>query len=82
MTDLIVDSSPLSRGETLSDQATELLRANIMSAVWPVGAVLPSEASLAQEMQVSRTVVREAVSRLKAGGATDQSARSGCDGRE
>lgn len=45
-----------------------MLRHNVVSGAWPVGSMLPSETTLAQDLDVSRTVVREAVSRLKAEG--------------
>ena len=58
----------LAREATLSDQATEVLRHNIVNGIWAVGTMLPSETSLAGNLDVSRTVIREAVSRLKAEG--------------
>lgn len=58
----------LLREATLSDQATEVLRHNIVNGIWAVGTMLPSETSLAGNLDVSRTVIREAVSRLKAEG--------------
>jgi len=61
-------SSSLSQGATLSDQATEVLRYKIVNGIWGVGTMLPSETNLADDLDVSRTVVREAVSRLKAEG--------------
>lgn len=68
MTDLFQASAPLAQGATLGDQVTEVLRHNVVSGAWPVGSMLPSETTLAQDLDVSRTVVREAVSRLKAEG--------------
>lgn len=61
-------SAPLIDGATLSDQVTEVLRHNVVNGVWSVGDVLPSESALANDFDVSRTVIREAVSRLKAEG--------------
>lgn len=58
----------LLRGDTLSNQVTEALRHSIMSGELEIGGTLPAEAVLARELDVSRTVVREAVSRLKAEG--------------
>lgn len=55
-------------GATLSDQVTEVLRHNVVNGVWGVGDLLPSETALASDFDVSRTVIREAVSRLKAEG--------------
>lgn len=60
--------APLIDGATLSDQVTEVLRHNVVNGVWSVGDVLPSESALANDFDVSRTVIREAVSRLKAEG--------------
>jgi GntR family transcriptional repressor for pyruvate dehydrogenase complex len=68
MSDLFLTSAPLARGATLGDQVTEVLRSNVVNGDWPVGSMLPSETTLAQDLNVSRTVVREAVSRLKAEG--------------
>lgn len=68
MSDLIDGFTPLARGATLGEQVTEALRVNITDGSWPVGSMVPSESRLAQSLQVSRTVVREAVSRLKAEG--------------
>lgn len=45
-----------------------MLRHNVVNGVWNVGDVLPSETTLASDFDVSRTVIREAVSRLKAEG--------------
>lgn len=68
MSDLFQASAPLARGATLGDQATNVLRRNVVNGEWPIGSMLPSETTLAQDLNVSRTVVREAVSRLKAEG--------------
>lgn len=53
---------------TRTDQLTEALRARISRGIFPIGAKLPSEQALALKFQVSRTVVREAVTRLKTEG--------------
>jgi GntR family transcriptional regulator, transcriptional repressor for pyruvate dehydrogenase complex len=68
MSDLLQASVPLVQGTTLSDQVTDILRYNVINGVWAVGATLPSESALADHLDVSRTVIREAVSRLKAEG--------------
>lgn len=68
MSEVFQASVPLVQGTTLSDQVTEVLRYNIVSGIWDVGAMLPSESALADNLDVSRTVIREAVSRLKAEG--------------
>lgn len=49
----------------LSDQVAEALSAEIHAGRPAVGEKLPTEAALAEQFAVSRTVVREAVSRLK-----------------
>ena len=53
---------------TLSDQVAQALLARIESGQLKPGEKLPPEAVLAPEFGVSRTVVREAISRLKHGG--------------
>ena len=52
-------------GQRLSDQVAQQLRAQIKAARLGPGVKLPTEAQLALQFGVSRTVVREAVSRLK-----------------
>jgi GntR family transcriptional repressor for pyruvate dehydrogenase complex len=61
-------NTALARPPSLSDQVTEALRERVVSGQLRVGDLLPSEASIARENGVSRTVVREAISRLKAQG--------------
>ncbi len=62
MTTLFTAVTP---GLRLSDQVAQQLRAQIKAARLAPGAKLPTEAELATQFGVSRTVVREAVSRLK-----------------
>ena len=52
----------------LSDQLASQLRAQVDAGHWPPGARLPTEQTLAEQYGVSRTVVREAVSRLRSMG--------------
>lgn len=52
-------------GQRLSDQVAQQLRAEIKANRLAPGAKLPTESELAAQFGVSRTVVREAVSRLK-----------------
>ncbi len=52
----------------LTDQLAELLREYVRDGTWTRGSKLPSEAALSESLGVSRTVVREAVSRLKSEG--------------
>ncbi len=58
----------LQRRETLTSQLVTALRGRIESGEFPPGAKLPSEQELIESFGVSRTVVREAISNLKAGG--------------
>jgi DNA-binding transcriptional MocR family regulator len=53
---------------TLADRVTEVLLGKIRNGEFAAGDRLPSEAALALRFSVSRTVIREAVSRLKAEG--------------
>ena len=52
------------RRHLLTDQAADLLRARIASGEWEVGAKLPGETTLAAELGVGRSTVREAVRML------------------
>ena len=62
---------------TLSDQVAQALLKEIESGQLPPGAKLPPEATLAPKFGVSRTVVREAISRLKHDGLLDGRQGSG-----
>jgi GntR family transcriptional regulator, transcriptional repressor for pyruvate dehydrogenase complex len=62
---------------TLSDQVTEALRGRIESGQVKPGEKLPPEVALAPEFGVSRTVVREAISRLKHEGLLESRQGSG-----
>lgn len=61
-------STKLPPTKRLSDKLAELLRQHIESGEWAPGDKLPTEQQLTEQFQVSRTVVREAVSRLKSMG--------------
>ena len=69
--------SPVSSGARLSDQVAEQLSAEIKQGRLVPGDKLPTEARLVQQFAVSRTVVREAVSRLKSLGLVDSRQGSG-----
>ncbi len=64
-------------GANLSDQVADVLSAEIRSGRLRPGDRLPTEASLGVQFDVSRTVVREAVSRLKSLGLVDSRQGSG-----
>lgn len=59
------DNSTLCRTRRYPDQLAALLSRQIASGALPPGTRLPSEAALAARFQVSRSVVREALSQLK-----------------
>src|ERR1700761_123908 len=56
---------------TLADRVAEALMTKISGGELPAGAQLPSEQAMAVGFGVSRTVIREAVSRLKSEGLID-----------
>ncbi len=68
---------PVSSGARLSNQVAEQLEAEIRRGALVPGDKLPTEARLAEQFHVSRTVVREAVSRLKSIGLVDSRQGSG-----
>lgn len=68
---------PVSSGARLSDQVAQQLVTGIKAGQFPAGGKLPTEARLAEQFAVSRTVVREAVSRLKSLGLVDSRQGSG-----
>jgi GntR family transcriptional repressor for pyruvate dehydrogenase complex len=69
--------TPVSSGARLSDQVAEQLATEIKQGRLQPGDKLPTEARLVEQFQVSRTVVREAVSRLKSLGLVDSRQGSG-----
>lgn len=64
-------------GAYLSDQVADVLIAEIRAGRLAVGNKLPTEAALVVQFSVSRTVIREAVSRLKSLGLVDSRQGSG-----
>ncbi|WP_297840927.1 FadR/GntR family transcriptional regulator [Pseudomonas sp.] len=68
---------------TLADQVTTALKAHIASGEALPGTRLPTEPVLAERFGVSRTVIREAISRLKSAGLVEVRQGSGtvvCEG--
>ena len=61
----------------LADQVASTLETEIRAGRIQASEKLPTEAALAQQFQVSRTVVREAISRLKSLGLVDSRQGSG-----
>lgn len=69
--------TPVTSGARLSDQVAKQLAAEIQQGRLMPGEKLPTEARLVEQFEVSRTVVREAVSRLKSLGLVDSRQGSG-----
>jgi GntR family transcriptional regulator, transcriptional repressor for pyruvate dehydrogenase complex len=69
--------APVRAGERLSDQVARHLLRMVASEAQAPGDKLPSEARLAERFGVSRTVVREAMSRLKSQGLVQARQGSG-----
>ena len=67
----------VSPGAHLSDQVAEALTAEVRTGRLAPGDKLPTEAALVEQFAVSRTVVREAVSRLKSLGLVESRQGSG-----
>jgi GntR family transcriptional repressor for pyruvate dehydrogenase complex len=62
---------------TLSDRLTDMLADEIRRGAYPVNSRLPTERFMTQQYGVSRTVVREVISRLKSAGLVDTRQGSG-----
>ena len=68
-------NTPLAEAPSLTEQMVAQLGARIASGAIAAGAKLPSESELVAEFGVSRTVVREAISQLRARGMVAATAR-------
>lgn len=77
-----VTFSTIKPGLRLADQVASALEQEIRAGHLAEGAKLPTEAALVQQFGVSRTVVREAVSRLKSRGLIDARQGSGMYARK
>ena len=66
-----------SRKTGLVDQATVSLREFILSKGYKPGDVLPGEIELAEQLNVSRTIIRESLSRFRMFGIVDARRRRG-----
>ncbi|HJV87463.1 MAG TPA: FadR/GntR family transcriptional regulator [Noviherbaspirillum sp.] len=73
---------PLTANATMPDRVTHALLELIRSGAYPAKSRLPSETEMAQRFGVSRTVIREAVSRLKSEGLVESRQGSGVFVRE
>lgn len=56
--------TPQVRREPLADQAADLLLTRIRAGEWPLGAKLPGETTLAPQLGVGRSTLREAIRQL------------------
>ncbi|MFE4498290.1 FadR/GntR family transcriptional regulator [Rhodococcus sp. NPDC056743] len=56
--------SPMVERKLLTDQAAELLRARIVGGEWTIGDKLPGETTLAAQLGIGRSTIREAVRTL------------------
>ncbi len=70
-------SAPAAVEGTLADRVTELLAADIRARVYPARTRLPTEQAMTEQYGVSRTVVREAIARLKSEGLVETRQGSG-----
>ncbi|MSW65357.1 MAG: GntR family transcriptional regulator, partial [Actinobacteria bacterium] len=61
----------------LADQAADVLLARIRSGEWALGARLPGETTLAPQLGVGRSTVREAIRQLAGRGILDSRQGSG-----
>jgi GntR family transcriptional repressor for pyruvate dehydrogenase complex len=68
---------PLNSRQTLADELATVIMRQIETGDFAVGDVLPSEQILAENFHVSRTVVREAMARLKFEGLVESRRGSG-----
>jgi len=64
-------AAPIAANGTLADRVTEVLTQKIKHGEVAVNTRLPSESELANQFSVSRTVIREAISRLKSEGLVE-----------
>ncbi len=71
MTIRLSDKFKLAQPQRLPDQVAEIIEQEIQKGSWRAGDKLPPETELSQKFGVSRSVVREALSRLKYDGLLD-----------
>ncbi|MGE4242845.1 FadR/GntR family transcriptional regulator [Ramlibacter sp.] len=64
-------ATPAKRGRSLTADLVQALGDRVRDGRWAAGAKLPTEGEIIAEFGVSRTVVREAISRLQAGGVLE-----------
>lgn len=64
-------TAPLRKGRSLTAELVQALSDRVRDGRLAAGAKLPTEAAIMEEFGVSRTVVREAISRLQAAGVVE-----------
>ncbi|HUW41868.1 MAG TPA: GntR family transcriptional regulator [Rectinemataceae bacterium] len=64
----MADSISVIRSKPVADQATDILRERIRRGIYPPDQRMPSEAQLAEELQISRSSLRSALASLAAEG--------------
>lgn len=74
---MISQFKPITPGAYLSDQVANVMAVKIRAGQLVAGDRLPTEAALVEQFSVSRTVVREAMSRLKSLGLVESRQGSG-----
>lgn len=72
-----LDAVNVTSAGTRADRVTAVLMEKIKKGEFPVGARLPTEQAICERLGVSRTVVREAISRLKSEGLVEVRQGSG-----
>ena len=80
--DPLFQVAPLEAPAKMPERITKILQDLILKGTYPPKSRLPSEGEMAQRFGVSRTVMREAVSRLKAEGLVESRQGSGVFVRE
>ncbi len=68
MSDRLATSIQVKAGQTLSDAVYQRIYERISIGEWPKGTRLPTEIEMAEQFGVSRTVIREALLRLRIDG--------------
>lgn len=64
--------------ETLKEKFVQEITRGIISGKYPIGSRLPSERTLSEQLNISRTVVRSGLSELVANGVISSNGRRGC----
>lgn len=63
---------------TLKERVVSEITSGVISGKYPIGSRLPAERELAEQLSISRTVVRSALAELASSGVIHQNGRQGC----